>query len=230
MQPWMLRAPAYDLSPADEEACQAALGVKTAALLPEALPRWVFLRWLAEQGFLLHGSPVNDLKELHPADKAYRQPDEFSNTIGVYAASDGIWAMMYALRNPQTTQMSDMCLRLREEGQWSEMLYFMSLAPRQGQVNRAEELLTRGSVYVLSREGFQSSPPYHHSGLGEVQESHWVSPSPVRPLFTVPVQPADFPLPVRLHDRATVDARCRADPWGFPWLTAHPGWMRKNDL
>ena len=218
MKSWMLRAPADVLSPADEAACRAALRGRTAAQVPATLPKWGFLRWLTEQGFLLHGSPVGELTELRPAEKAYRQPDEFSNTIGVYAASDGIWAMMYALRNPQTTQMSDMGLRLQKNGQWGEMCYFMSLAPRQGQVNRVEELLVSGTVYVLSREGFQNSSPYHNPGLGEVQESHWVCPTPVRPLFAVPVQAADFPLPVRLHDRETVDARCQADPWGFPWL------------
>lgn len=223
----MLRAPAYDLSPADEEACQAALGVKTAALLPEALPRWVFLRWLAEQGFLLHGSPRVGIETFEPRTPHDLSGDEFSSRTGVFATSDALWALMYALRGPAVTRMVNMALTVKGA---DGPRYFLSFATDDGAVHSGRHLLAPGFVYVLLRTGFEPMPAYNWPGLGMVQEPQWVSPSPVRPLFTVPVQPADFPLPVRLHDRATVDARCRADPWGFPWLTAHPGWMRKNDL
>lgn len=167
---------------------------------------------------MLHGSPTSGLSELHPKEKNYNQPDEFSNRTGIYAASDGIWPIMYALKGTKIRQMSDMGLRLRQNGQWSEMLYFFSVSPRTSAETDGRDLLTPGCVYVLEREGFELSPEYDHPGLGHVQEAHWINPNPVTPLFAVPVAPNAFPLPVRLHDADVVDARCAADPWGFPWL------------
>ena len=138
-------------------------------------------------------------------------------TRGVYAASDGLWAMIYALRGPQSQNQSDMGLRLRlPDGEWSAMRYFLSLAARDPETLDARSLLAAGFVYVLPRTGFQPSPPYFHLGLGEVQEAHWVSSAPVRPLMSVPVSPDDFPLRVGLHEAATVRTRAAANPWGFP--------------
>ena len=215
----MLEAPDLDLSAGAEKAFREVVETRNPALLPASAPRWVFLQWLARQSWLLHGSQHGNLNELRSAEKAYHQPDEFSNTRGVYAASDGLWAMMYALRGPQAQSQSDMGLRLRlPDGKWSGMRYFLSLAARNPAVSDTSSLQAPGFVYVLRRTGFQPSPPYLHLGLGEVQEAHWVSSGPVRPLMSVPVSPDDFPLKVRLHDAETVRARAAADPWGFPWL------------
>lgn len=218
MRPWMLEAPHVELSAAAKQAFAAAWAARDVSLLPDHVPSWLFLQWLAGQGYLLHGSQQGDLTSLVGQDKHYAQPDEFSNTIGVYAASNGLWAMIYALRGPEVKQQSDMGLRMLEEGRWSEMRYFFSVAPRIPEVTDARKLLKSGFVYVLTRNGFIPSPPYEHGGLGYVQEAHWVNPNPVTPLLCVPVTPADFPLPVRLHDAARVDALCADDPWGFPWL------------
>ncbi len=218
MRPWMLSAPFAELSKAAEQALAAAWAARDVSLLPQGVPHWLFLQWLAGQGYLLHGSQKGGLTVLIGQPKRYHQPDEFSNTIGVYAASDGLWAMMYALRGPAVRQQNDMALRVRREGQWSEMRYFLSVAPRVPGVTDGRDLLAPGFVYVLDGTGFSPSPPYQHGGLGCVQEAHWVNPNPVTPLLCVPVTPADFPLPVRLHDAARVDALSASDPWGFPWL------------
>ena len=82
----------------------------------------------------------------------------------------------------------------------------------------AEPCFRRGFVYVCPPSGFAQMQPYDWPGVGRVLEPHWFSPDPVRPLWAVPVEPADFPLPVRLHDAARVDALCQSSPWGFPWL------------
>lgn len=216
MRPWMLEAPPLDLPEGVVREFRAALDGRDLARLPAAAPRWTFLAWLAGEGWLLHGSPTADLPELIPQHKDYAQPDDFSNTRGVYAASDGLWAMMYALTPPGTNR-SDMALRLRHpDGSWSGTRYFYSLGGPAGADGRA--LLRPGVVYVLGSEGFTPSPAYHHPGLGFVQEGHWVNPAPVRPVLAVPVAPGDFPLPVRVHDPAGVRLRAQLDPWGFPWL------------
>lgn len=212
----MLEAPPLDLPETVRRAFRAALDGRDLSQLPADVPRWAFLAWLAGEGWLLHGSPLANLPELIPQHKNYAQPDEFSNTRGVYAASDGLWAMMYALTPPGTNR-SDMALRIRQAGgSWSDTRYFYSLGGPAGADGRA--LLRPGVVYVLNSEGFTLSPAYRHPGLGFVQERHWVNPARVRPVLAVPVLPNDFPLPVRVHDPAEVRLRAQLDPWGFPWL------------
>lgn len=140
--------------------------------------------------------------------------------------------MLYALRDrPRVARMVNMALQLREPGGgWSSMLYFLSLAPRGPAVADGRSLLSPGCAYVLPPDGFDPMPPYDWPGLGTVREPQWVSPVPARPLLQVPVTPDDFPLPVRTHDAARVDALCAADPWGFPWLEGGeaPGPTRRS--
>ncbi|WP_309572647.1 hypothetical protein [Deinococcus sp.] len=218
MQSWMLEAPQVKLPHTALTAFEVAWTTRDLSLLPSGMPRWLFLRWLEGQGVLFHGSPHDGLSELRPLLKEYNQPDEFSNRTGVYAASDGLWAMMYALRGPAATGMMDMGLRLRVGQDWSPMRYFMSLATDTPVGSNGRDLLGTGTVYVLSRDGFEPSAPYQHPGLGEVHEMHCVSPQRVRPLMAVAVTPQDFPLLVRVHDAARVRALAAVHPWGFPWL------------
>ncbi|GGR86836.1 hypothetical protein [Deinococcus sedimenti] len=220
MRPWMLTAPQVTLIESALTAFQAAWDARDPALLPPGTPRWLFLRWLQGQGVLFHGSPQPGLTEFEPRTPHDRSADEFSKRNGVFATSDALWALMYALRDRRRVRgMLNAALQVEEAGGWSDVRYFLSLAPQpDATVTRGEDLLTPGVVYVLPPDGFDLMPPYDWPGLGRVREPHLICPHPVRPLLAVPVTPGDFPLPVRLHDAATVNARCAADPWGFPWL------------
>lgn len=215
----MLEAPQIKLSEGAVRAFRAALAARNAELLSPDVPRWVFLEWLAREGWLLHGSARGDLTSFEPRAPHDLSPDDFSKRTGVFAASDGLWALMYALRDrSQVARMLNMALQVREaDGSWSPMRYFLSLAPRDPGETDGRSLLSPGFVYVLP-EGFEQMPPYDWPGLGTVREPHWVNPNPVQPLLCVPVTPADFPFPVRTHGAARVDALCASDPWGFPWL------------
>lgn len=216
MRPWMLEAPPLPISPDAEAAFWAAL--EGPAPLPAGWPRWQFLQWVAAQGFLLHGSPQSDLTLFEPRTPHDLSPDDFSKRVGVFASSDGLWAMMYALRDrSRVARMLNMALQVRGVDGWSSMRYFLSLAPREGTVTDGAALLTPGTVYVLPPEGFGPMPHYDWPGLGTVREPQWLHAGPVRPLRRVPVIPADFPLPVGTHDAARTDALAAADPWGFPW-------------
>ncbi|BDP42422.1 hypothetical protein DAETH_23910 [Deinococcus aetherius] len=220
MRPWMLEAPPLDLPGGAVPAFRAALDERDSSRLPGDVPRWAFLAWLAGEGWLLHGSARGDLTLFEPRTPHDLGPDEFSKRTGVFAASDGLWAMMYALldRN-RVAGMLNTAVQVQEaDGGWSPMRYFLSLAPRDPAVKDGRALLSPGFVYVLPEGGFEPMPAYEWPGLGEVREPHWVNPAPVRPVLAVPVTPAHFPLPVRTHDAARVDALSRTDPWGFPWL------------
>ncbi len=223
MPDWMLELPPYELSGTAEAAFETALATGGTANLPP-LPRWVFLTWLTRRGWLLHGSNRADLTYFEPRTPEDLSPDAFSKRTAVFAASDGVWATMYALRNrTQTKRMLNMALQVREGSAWSSMRYFLSLAPRDSGLPRASatdgrSLLQPGSVYVLPLHGFEQMHAYSWPGLGDVLEPHWANPQPVEPVMRVSVSPDDFPLPVRIHDAARVDARSQSDPWGFPWL------------
>lgn len=220
MRPWMLTAPQAGLTAADITAFQAAWDDRDPARLPTGTPRWLFLRWLHGQGVLFHGSPQAGLTEFELRTPHDLSVDEFSKRTGVYATSDSLWALMYALRDRRRVRrILNAALQVEQGGGWSDVRYFLSLAPQPDAiVTRGEDLLTPGVVYVLPPEGFDLMPSYDWPGLGRVREPHLLCPHPVRPVLAVPVMPTDFPLPVCLHDADTVDARCAADPWGFPWL------------
>ncbi len=111
-----------------------------------------------------------------------------------------------------------MALQLREGDSWSPTRYFLSLAPVDPNVSNGRSLLQPGSVYVLPSHGFEQMPAYTWPGLGDVLEPHWANPQPVESVMRIPVSPDDFPLLVKIHDAARIDALSRRDPWGFPWL------------
>ncbi|MBB5374910.1 hypothetical protein HNQ07_000354 [Deinococcus metalli] len=214
----MLEAPQVKLSADAIRDFEAVWASRDVSGLPSGMPCWLFLRWLENQDVLFHGSQGGGLDVLTPQVRDYRQPDDFSNRTGVYASSDGLWAMMYALRGPKVTGMIDMGLRLREGHGWSPMRYFISLSAATPLTADGRALLAPGTVYVVPRDSFEPSPPYRHPGLGDVQEAHWVHSGSVRPVMAIPVGPQDFPFPVRVHDAAKIRVRAAADPWGFPWL------------
>ncbi|MBZ9712820.1 hypothetical protein [Deinococcus multiflagellatus] len=218
MLPAFSLAPEASLSASAYRAFEAAWAARDPDLLPAGVARWHFLQWLAGQGFLLHGSAQANLTRFEPRTPHDLSADDFSKRTGVFAASDGLWAMMYALRDRvRTARMLNMAVQVRQEGGWSPTGYFLSLAPRRPLHLGGPALLVPGWVYVLPRTGFEPMPPYDWPGLGRVREPHWVSAQAAVPLLRVPVGPADFPLPVHTHDAATVDARAHANPWGFPW-------------
>ncbi len=214
----MLEAPKHDLMTTDLAAFAVAWEARDVDLLPKNVPRWLFLQWLTEQGYLLHGSQHEGIICFEPRAPHDLSPDDFSKRTGVFAASDGLWSMMYALKGSRVRRILNMALQTADGPEWTSMRYFLSFASDVSGLNVGSDLLSPGFVYVLPADGFEQMPSYLWPTLAEVLEPHWVNPAPVTPLLCVPVTPEDFPLPVRLHDAEQVAGRARADPWGFPWL------------
>lgn len=184
------------------------------AHLPVA--RWQFLCILADTlPVLLHGSSNLDIARFEP-----RQPRDatiFGNQLAVYAASDGIWPIFFAIVDRiAPVSLNNACFRLgTPEGTLTDPYYFFSIT----QSVREQEPWRNGAVYILPRETFRQNPPYITQGF-EVHEMHWASPEPVVPLVCIPVTPDDFPFlqQIRGHDNAIIAERAKNDPNGFPWV------------
>jgi hypothetical protein len=215
--------PPMDLDPeagaAFERLYTAVVEHGTGAAIPYdlAAPKWQFLCYLTDnKGVLVHGSPNPDIEEFEP-----RQSDdvgEFGNRKAVYAASDALWAMYFAVidRSRGVNSLHNACFRvMQEDGSKSAPYYFFSI----NSDALSHQPWCNGTIYLLPRAGFEPQPPVTLRGMtGEIQQ--WASLAPVRPLARLPITPADFPfLPqIRGHHHATLRARIMTDPEGFPWV------------
>ncbi|GAB4455113.1 MAG: hypothetical protein OHK0029_10660 [Armatimonadaceae bacterium] len=180
------------------------------------LPRWQFLCYLAEEkGFLLHGSGDPDVRCFEPQPNSDINP--FGAQTAVYAASDGIWPLYYAIldrdRYPMT--LHNACTRFCASGQWSEPLYFISIT----ETALVQQPWRDGTVYLLRRDTFTPHPDTEYRGF-PLQIPMWASQEPVIPVAKLAVTPEDFPFlaHIRGHDDAVVSEQTFANPNGFPDL------------
>lgn len=138
-----------------------------------------FTRWLtAEKGVLLHGSNHAGLEQLLP-----RKQTNFSGkpVEAVFASSDGIWSLYFALldyQNPNLSTTRNGCFSL-----FGEMYYIFCV----NQEALEFPLWTSGWVYIVPPDGFVSQDP---EGLWR---SEWICDQTVRPLAALPVSYEDFP-------------------------------------
>jgi len=212
---WLPR-PKFDLEPhrndfefALEEALKTGVGQA-----PDA-PVWAWLNWLCDtQGFVAHGTGQGDIALFEP-----RQSNDirwFGNRKAVYAASDALWAMFFAIMNRPTVPMTvvNAAISVWLSGKLEPRYFFgANRAALEGGAFRD------GWVYLLPAAGFEREPG--GTQLGLVFESHHLAClEPVRPAFRVAVRSSDFPFLERVYayDDDALAAGVSRDPDGFPWL------------
>src|ERR1044072_6792350 len=92
-------------------------------------PKWQFLCYLCDtKPVVLHGSGNADIEEFEPRQS--NDLTEFGNRTAVYAASDGIWAMYFAIvdRDRYVTSLMNACFRVVDaDGTRSGAYYFFSI-------------------------------------------------------------------------------------------------------
>jgi hypothetical protein len=177
-----------------------------------AAPKWQFLCYVADRAdVVLHGSGDPDIERFEP-----RQPEdplEFSNRLAVFAATDGIWPMYYAILDRATYPMllCNACIRIDS----GDPYYFFSITDAALQYRPWRT----GTVYLLPAGGFERQPPIEAEG-SRIHIAQAASPDPVAPIARLTVDAADFPFlaSIRGHDDAVLSARMAADPAGFPWV------------
>ncbi len=180
-------------------------------------PKWQFLCWLADtQDVLLHGSGSGEIAEFEP--RKSNDIDEFGNRCAVYAASDGLWPMYFAVidRDRYDVSLTNACFRVvTEEGGLSESFYFFSI----NQEARDQRPWRSGFVYVLPRATFEQQAPLCNGEM-TAHVAQWASLTAVKPLAKIAVAPDEFPFLEQIHghDVPTLLRRAAANPGGFPWL------------
>lgn len=177
-----------------------------------AAPRWQFLCHAADRGgFVLHGTGNPDITIFEPRQS--NDVGEFGNRSAVYAASDGLWPMYFAIldRDRYDIGLVNACIQVAGlEGSY----YYFSIT-----ASALEQQPWRtGIVYLLPGETFELQPSIMDNGR-EIKVAQVASLVPVRPAAKLLVRPEDFPFlhAIRGHDNDELLARAAADPDGFPW-------------
>jgi len=219
---YYLPRPAFSLDPATRAACDSLLAEslqEPGADLTSRLPisAWQFCCYLADtHPVLIHGSKNPAISSFTPRRSFDTNP--FGNRSAIFAASDGIWPMFFALVERERYQLSllNACFCLRQPGgQRSGPYYFFSITQRALPLHPWSE----GTVYILPRASFEQHPPQIGDGITyEIME--WASLQTVHAIAFVRVRPSDFPFlaQVRGHDEAIIAERAAANPNGWPWI------------
>ena len=147
-------------------------------------PRLEFLDWLgATQAVVFHGSQRNDLTELS-TERQSRDATAWGDQRAVYASSDPVWAIYFALLRRDNgwhgTRNGSLGI-----GSRSRRFYFFV----HNRGSESPERFGPGSLYVLPGETFAPQPQL----AGIFDTAHLVSRVSVRPLARIEVTPEDFP-------------------------------------
>lgn len=180
------------------------------------VPKWQLLCEFADgHGLMLHGTSDPEIDLFVPRQPVDANP--FGAQKAVYAASDGIWPMFYAiLDRSKPFSLHNSCIRFLDgHGGASDPYYFFSIS--------RSALETRpfqpGFVYLLPGETFFADPQTELNGL-PITVAHYASLEAVRPIAKVRVEPPDFPFlgSIRGHDDESLFKRIEQEPNGFPWV------------
>jgi hypothetical protein len=200
-----------------DELLNRTLGSDGCPTIPFSLPwpKWQFLCHVAEHhDIALHGSSDPNISLFEPRQS--NDLNEFGNQKAVYAASDGIWAMFFAIVDrARVTSITNACVRLAEEtGTLHGPFYVFSVS----QSALSHQPWRTGTVYLLPRRTFSVQAPIAF-GSYQVHIAQLASFEPVQPLAKLTVTPEDFPflMQIRGHDDQRLQEYATALQTGAPW-------------
>jgi hypothetical protein len=177
--------------------------------------KWQFLCHLADHhDIALHGSGNANIALFEPRQS--NDLSEFGNQKAIYAASDGLWAMFFAIVDrDRVMSVTNACVRLADEtGTLHGPYYVFSIS----QSALPSQPWRTGTVYLLPRRTFTVQPPIAF-GSNQVHIAQLASFVPVQPLAKLTVTPADFPFlsQIRGHDDERLQEYATALETGAPW-------------
>jgi len=179
-------------------------------------PKWQFLCHVADHhNIALHGSGDPNIALFEP--RQANDLNDFGNQKAVYAASDGLWAMFFAIvdRDQFPMSITNACVRLTDETGTVHGPYYVFSVSRS--VIKSQPWRT-GTIYLLPRESFAVQPPLPF-GSNEVHIAQLASTAPVEPLAKLTITPADFPFlrQIRSHADERLQEYAAALQTGAPW-------------
>lgn len=218
---YWLQRPGVDTDEAAEIAfnklLQTTLSVEGCPTIDYALPwpKWQFLCHVADfHDIAMHGSGDPNIALFEPRQS--NDLNEFGNQKAIYAASDGLWAMFFAIVDrTRVNSITNACVRLSDEtGRLHGPFYVFSVS----QSALPARPWRTGTVYLLPRTPFMDQPPMTF-GPYQVHIAQLASSTPVQPIAKLEVAPQDFPFLALI--RGHVDERLQeyADALqnGSPW-------------
>jgi hypothetical protein len=220
---YYLPRPPYALTPEKQAAFEALYqATPTGEVVDYHLPypKWEYLTYLcATRELVLHGSAVTGLAVVEP--RQARDVRAFSNQQAIYATTDGIWVIYFAIidrRKYGPLSLFNACFQAgKRTNQLSDPFYFFSIS----QPALLRQPWCEGAVYILPRQAFQQEPAQQMLGY-EVVFPHWISAQAARPAAALRVGPQDFPFLEQIHGHndEKLARLAAADPNGFPWPEA----------
>jgi hypothetical protein len=200
-----------------DELWDSTLRIGGCPTIPFTLPysKWQFLCYLADHhNIALHGSGDPNISPFEPRQS--HDLNDFGNQKAVYAASDGLWAMFFAIVDrDRVTSITNACIRLEEDsGIVHGPLYVFSVS----QLALPNQPWRTGTVYLLPRSSFITQPPMAF-GAYQVHFAQLASFVPVQPLAKLTITPEDFPFlsQIRGHDDERLQEYATALQTGAPW-------------
>jgi hypothetical protein len=177
---------------------------------------WKFLCGVAgRRQIAFHGTGDPSIEEFEPREPIDFAP--FGQQRAVFATSDPIWAMFYAIvdRDRYELTLNNGCILLLDADSGSEEPhYYFSIS--RGELHKRP--WRTGHVYLLPGESFVEQPagPYggHHARVPQL-----ASPVPVRPFARARVAPGEFPFlaQIRGHDDERLAEYAAAVMAAAPW-------------
>jgi hypothetical protein len=180
------------------------------------VPLWHFLCGLAERREIaFHGTGDPGITSFEPREPIDYAP--FGRQRAVFATSDPIWAMFYAVvdRERYRLTLNNGCIYVTgPDGSGVPPHYYFSITSSA----LSEQPWRTGYVYLLPTETFVAQPPGTYAGQ-EARIPQLASPVAVAPFARLRVAPNDFPFLAHVRGHADdrlaeyAQAVMAADPW-----------------
>jgi hypothetical protein len=178
-------------------------------------PKWQFLCYLADfHDIALHGSGDPNISLFEPRQS--NDLTEFGNQKAIYAASDGLWAMFFAIVDRErVTSVTNACVHLVDKAGTRHGPYYVFSV---SQSTLPTQPWRTGTIYLLPRNTFITQPPMAF-GSNQVHIAQLASFEPVQPLAKLTIEPVDFPFlaQIRGHDDERLQEYATALQTGAPW-------------
>lgn len=139
-------------------------------------PKYMFFHYLIEnKDILVHGTNNPNIVSFEPREQTLFNGKKVK---AVFASTDGIWSMFFAVinRKEYIGSLRNICLTTRTNKGIKRYYYFSLNADFKG------ERWTNGYIYLLSKQ------PFKQGGI----KDEWICEDNVKPLAKIAVSPDDF--------------------------------------